>query len=58
MESVRKGSVKMINDDYTSAAVIDLGNAQDLVLGEKPICGCIDNLTLEFGNRYNPDTSD
>lgn len=47
----------MIND-YNSAEVIELGKAHDIVLGEKPICGCIDTLTLEFGNRFNPETSD
>jgi hypothetical protein len=47
-----------MTNDYRSAAVIEIGNAQDIVMGEKPICGCIDNLTLEFGNRFNPETND
>ena len=47
----------MIND-YSSATVIEFGNAQDIILGEKWICWCIDSLTLEFGTRFCPETSD
>ena len=41
----------MIND-YKQAAVIELGRAQDLVLGNKKLCwDCIDPITGQFGTR-------
>ncbi|HEV8431105.1 MAG TPA: hypothetical protein VGQ41_24590 [Pyrinomonadaceae bacterium] len=47
----------MIND-YSRAVAIELGNAQDIVLGEKVDSMVIDNQTLEFGTRYIPATDD
>jgi hypothetical protein len=45
-----------MTNEYEVAAVIELGKAQDIVLGEKVESGSIDSLTLEFGTRYIPAT--
>ena len=45
-----------MNNEYEVAAVIELGKAQDIVLGEKLVDGAIDSVTLEFGTRFIPST--
>ncbi len=45
-----------MTNEYEVAAVIELGKAQDIVLGEKVEDSAIDSVTLEFGTRYIPAT--
>ena len=56
-ELIGKERIKMSNE-YDVADVIELGKAQDIVLGDKIIDGGIDSQTLEFGTRFIPDTDD
>lgn len=41
--------------DYEQATVIELGRAQDLVLGNKEIALEIEAVTLQFGGRFIDD---
>jgi len=45
-----------MTNEYEVAAVIEVGKAQDIVLGEKVVDGAIDSVTLEFGSRFIPAT--
>jgi hypothetical protein len=45
-----------MNNEYEVAAVIELGKAQDVVLGEKEELEVVDSQTLEFGTRFIPAT--
>lgn len=45
-----------MTNEYEVAAVIELGKAQDVVLGEKEDLDVVDSQTLEFGTRYIPAT--
>ena len=45
-----------MTNEYEGAAVTELGNAEDVVLGEKYVDWTIDSLTAEFGTRYCPIT--
>ena len=45
-----------MTNEYEVAAVIELGKAQDVVLGEKQEQLVVDSQTLEFGTRYIPAT--
>jgi len=47
-----------MNNNYEVAEVVELGNAQDVVLGEKELAEVMDSQTLEFGTRYIPATND
>lgn len=47
---------KTMTNEYEVAAVIELGKAQDIVLGEKVVDNAIDSLTLESGTRFIPAT--
>jgi hypothetical protein len=47
----------MLNE-YKMAEVVELGRAQDIVLGEKASYGYLDSVTFEFGTRYKPATDD
>lgn len=47
----------MIND-YEVAEIIEVGRAQDVVLGEKREEAVVDSQTLEFGMRFIPATGD
>ena len=41
-----------MTNEYEVADVIELGKAQDVVLGEKETAQVVDSLTTEFGMRY------
>ena len=45
-----------MTNEYEGAAVIDLGEAQDVVLGEKRERSVIDSVTLEPGTFFDPAT--
>jgi len=45
-----------MTNEYEVAAVIELGKAQDIVLGEKVVDMAIDSVTLEPGERFIPAT--
>ena len=47
-----------MTNEYEVANVIELGKAEDIVLGEKKIAQVVDSLTSQFGSRYNPETED
>lgn len=47
-----------MTNEYEVAAVIELGKAEDIVLGEKRDEEVPDSLTSEFGQRYIPATED
>ena len=47
-----------MTNEYEVAAVIELGKAEDIVLGEKVAEEVIDSLTSEFGMRFKPSTED
>ena len=47
-----------MNNEYEVAAVIELGKAHDVVLGEKREENVVDSQTLELGSRYIPSTDD
>ena len=46
-----------MNNEYEVAAIVELGKAQDVVLGEKQELEVVDSQTLEFGTRYIPATN-
>jgi hypothetical protein len=50
-------SISMTNE-YEVAAVIELGKAQDVVLGQKREENVVDSQTLELGSRYIPATDE
>jgi hypothetical protein len=41
-----------MTNEYEVAAVIELGNAQDVVLGQKEPASVFDSLDGEFGMRF------
>ena len=41
-----------MTNEYEVATVIELGKAQDVVLGEKIVEQTVDSQTLEFGTQY------
>ena len=41
-----------MTNEYEVATVIELGKAQDVVLGEKIVAQQVDSQTLEFGTLY------
>ena len=41
-----------MTNEYEVAAVIEIGNVKDVVLGEKNSAPELDSLTSEFGMRY------
>ena len=45
-----------MTNEYEVAVVIELGKAQDVVLGEKEKLDVVDSQTLEFGMRFIPAT--
>jgi len=47
-----------MSNNYEIATIIELGNAQDMVLGEKRIAEEWEFPTLEFGGRYIPELND
>lgn len=47
-----------MTNEYEIATVIELGRAEDVVLGEKEILEVVDSQTLEFGTRYIPATNE
>ncbi|HEY0763516.1 MAG TPA: hypothetical protein VGD61_14185 [Pyrinomonadaceae bacterium] len=47
----------MINE-YEVAAVIELGKAEDIVLGEKRDEEVVDSLTSDWGMKFIPSTGD
>ncbi|HXR99255.1 MAG TPA: hypothetical protein VN724_01755 [Pyrinomonadaceae bacterium] len=47
-----------MTNEYEVAAVIELGKAEDIVLGEKRDEQVLDGLTFEFGTRFIPATED
>ena len=47
-----------MTNEYEVAAVIELGKAQDVVLGEKEPAQMVDSLTSEFGMRFIVKTDD
>ncbi len=47
-----------MTNEYEVAAVIELGKAEDIVLGEKRNEDILDSLTFEFGQRFIPATED
>jgi hypothetical protein len=49
---------QIMNNNYEVAEVIELGNAQDVVLGEKELAEVMDSQTIEFGTRFIPATND
>jgi len=56
-DSKKKGGVPMINQ-YESADVLELGRAQDIVLGNKMFCNCMDIVTGQYGTWAIDDLSD
>jgi hypothetical protein len=46
-----------MNNEYEVAAIVEVGKAQDVVLGEKQELEVVDSQTLEFGTRYIPATN-
>ena len=47
-----------MTNEYEVAAVIELGKAQDVVLGEKQVAQELDSLTGERGTHYDIVTDD
>jgi hypothetical protein len=47
-----------MTNEYEVAAVVELGKAEDVVLGEKKLQNVFDSLTGEFGTRYIVATDD
>jgi len=47
-----------MTNEYEVANVIELGNAEEVVLGEKELVEVVDSQTLEFGTRYIPATNE
>jgi hypothetical protein len=47
-----------MTNEYEVANVIELGKAEDVVLGEKELVEVVDSQTLEFGTRYIPATNE
>ena len=47
-----------MTNEYEVAAVIELGNAEEIVLGEKKVEERMDSLTSEWGTRYIVSTED
>ena len=47
-----------MTNNYEVADILELGKAQDIVLGEKEIAQEMDSQTLEFGTRVDPATND
>jgi hypothetical protein len=43
-----------MTNEYEVATVIELGKAQDVVLGQKILDDELDSQTLEWGTRYIP----
>jgi len=55
---LRKGGAGPMTNEYEVANVIELGKAEDVVLGEKELVEVVDSQTLEFGTRYIPATNE
>jgi len=55
--ALRKENRTMIND-YEVATILELGEAQEVVRGDKEIAEEVESLTLEFGLRWIPATDD
>jgi hypothetical protein len=47
-----------MTNEYEVAAVIELGKAEDVVLGQKKEENVLDSQTLEHGMRYIPATDE
>lgn len=47
-----------MTNEYEVAAVIELGQAQEVVLGEKRLQQVLDSVTQEFGTLYIEETAD
>ena len=47
-----------MTNEYELATVIELGNAEQVVLGEKENVQVLDTMTLEFGSRWNEELDD
>jgi len=45
-------------NNYQVAEIVELGKAQDIVLGEKELAQEMDSQTLEFGSRVDLATND
>ena len=45
-----------MTNEYEVAAVIELGEAHDVVLGEKEVANTFDSVSLEWGTRFIPAT--
>jgi hypothetical protein len=55
---LKKRRIRPMTNEYELATVIELGNAQAVVLGEKVIAQQFESLTLEYGSRYVPELDD
>ena len=47
-----------MTNEYELATAIELGKAEQVVLGEKEDRQVLDTMTLEFGSRWNVDLDD
>jgi hypothetical protein len=47
-----------MTNEYEVPAVIELGKAEDIVLGEKRVEEVVDSLTSDWGTRFIPSTED
>jgi hypothetical protein len=47
-----------MTNEYELATVVELGNAEEVVLGEKKNAQVQDAMTLEFGSRWNEELDD
>ena len=56
LTELSRKELQTMTNEYEVAAVIELGKAQDVVLGQKSARNAIDSLTLEQGTFYNEET--
>ncbi len=47
-----------MTNEYEVPVVIELGKAEDIVLGEKRVEDVVDSLTFDWGMRFIPSTED
>ncbi|HXR99256.1 MAG TPA: hypothetical protein VN724_01760 [Pyrinomonadaceae bacterium] len=47
-----------MTNEYEGAVVVELGKAEDIVLGEKLMEEVVDSVTFEWGTRFIPATED
>ena len=47
-----------MTNEYEVPVVVELGKAEDIVLGEKQVQEVVDSLTSDWGMRFIPSTGD